>query len=131
LESGEKSERAFNFATKIWFRAAALQQLCALRNDAVDVVLILRFDEFLKENFNGTTKWKRPKLAAQALLSLGVLAGIDRRKLREKCRNPTSFAPDAMLAIAAFSCFLKRGLRASSVVDFAITSWKFSTGRHP
>jgi hypothetical protein len=131
LESGEKSERAPNFATKICFRAAASLQLCALRNDAVDVVLILRFDELLKEDFNGTTKWKRPKFVVQALLSLGVLAGTGRRKLREKCRNPTSFARNAMPAIAAFSCFLKRGLRASSVVDFAITSWKFSTGRHP
>jgi hypothetical protein len=76
LESGEKSERAPNFATKICFRAAALLQLCALRNDAVNVVLILRFDELLKEDFNGTTKWKRPKFVCRLFSVWGFSPGL-------------------------------------------------------
>jgi hypothetical protein len=109
LESGEKSERAPNFATKICFSAAALLQLCALRNDAVDVVLILRFDELLKEDFNGTTKWKRPKLVMQALLSLGVLAGIDRRKLREKMQKSDVICPKCNAGYRRLQLFSQKG----------------------
>jgi hypothetical protein len=94
------------------------------------VVLVLRFDELLKEDFNGMTKDERPKSRAGAVSVWWFAAGNDREKRKEKCRNPTPLVPNVTLAIAAFSCFLNRGLWASSVVGFAITSWKYSTGRH-
>jgi rubredoxin len=79
------------------------------RNDAVDMVLILRFDEFLKEDFNGTTQWKRPRLGRTGSSQFGGSRWERPAETKKKMHKSDVICPKCNAGYRRLQLFSQKG----------------------